>query len=109
MTGSSPQDLAVAFRSFPRRLSDALDSAEDDAHRAAAAPLATQLDGVARRAAGLLHLPASGDLATVASAVAAEIDRRPPEGWDDPTLDELRSLALDGGQLLRQIEAAASS
>ena len=37
MAGSSPSDLVVAFRSFPRRLREALAQAEGDAERTRAA------------------------------------------------------------------------
>jgi hypothetical protein len=104
MTGSSPQDVAVAFRSFPRRLTAVLAGAEDDAHRTSAGPLVSQLDDVVRGAARAVGSRAAGDLPEVAAAVAEAIDRTPPKEWTDERLEQLRQAALEGGRLLRLIE-----
>ena len=39
-------------------------------------------------------------------AIADAIDAVPADGWDEPTLDQLRSMALDVGKALRAIAAA---
>ncbi len=100
MAKTSPSDLAVAFRSFPRRLQEALGD-EDDSGQAPA------LTGVVGEAAALVGATSSGDLAATAAAVAQRIEGRPADEWDVPTLDRLRQLALDAGRILREIEAAA--
>ena len=108
MPGSAPQDLAVAFRSFPRRLSGALASAEDDAHRTSAGPLVAQLEQVVRDTATALGVPSEGAAADVAAAVAAAIENRPADDWTGADLDTARAAALEGGRLLRQIEGTVT-
>jgi hypothetical protein len=109
----SPGDLAVAFRSFGRRLDEAMAPTKEDPARAdtgspSARELGTQLAGVVAEAATVLGVSAPVDVreggATVADAIAAI----PPDHWDDARLERLRSLALDGGRLLREIEAAVA-
>jgi len=104
MTGSSPSDLAVAFRSFPRRLTSVLASAEDEAHRTSAGPLVEQLEAIVRGAASALGVSSSGDLSAVAAAVAEAVEHKPAKEWTDELLDQLRAAALEGGRLLRLIE-----
>jgi hypothetical protein len=99
VSGASPEDLAVAFRSFPRRLQEALAAGEDDSDRAARAralvPTVTQaIDD----AAGALGVP-SGDAASVAQRIAAI----PADKWDPGVLDRVRQAALDAGQAIRTI------
>jgi hypothetical protein len=106
MTGSSPQDVAVAFRSFPRRLTGLLADTDDAAKRSAAGPLVSQLEGVVRDAAGRMHVPSSGDAGAVAGAVADAIEDRPADAWTADDLDAVRSAALEGGRLLRLIESS---
>ena len=108
MTGSTPQDVAVAFRSFPRRLSGMLGDASDDAKRSAAGPLVSELEALVRGTAQRMHVPSSGDAADVATAVADAIDNRPADAWTDEDLDAVRAAALDGGRLLRLIEGVLS-
>ena len=43
----------------------------------------------------------------VASSVADAIEGRPADAWTDEDLDAVRSAALEGGRLLRQIEVDA--
>jgi hypothetical protein len=108
MVGSSPTDLAVAFRSFPRRLREALALAEGDATRTSAAEAeAAALTSLVRDAAGLLGAPTAGEMEASALAVAERIDSIEPDEWDATRLERLRSLALDGGRILRQVESAA--
>jgi hypothetical protein len=108
----SPGDLAVAFRSFGRRLDEALaPSKKDPALAGAGSPsareLATELGAVVAAAAREVHgVSAVGDVRTTGAAVADAIAAIPPDAWDDARLERLRSLALEGGRLLRQIEQA---
>lgn len=108
MPGSTPQDVATAFRSFPRRLSGLLADAGDDAQRSAAGPMVAELEGLVRSTAQRMGVPASGDAADVAAAVADAIDGRPADAWTDADLEAVRSAALEGGHLLRLIEGALS-
>ena len=108
MTGSSPQDVAVAFRSFPRRLSGLLADADDATKRGEAGPLVSQLDGVVRSAADRMRVPSTGDAGAVAGAVADAVDGRPADTWTADDLEAVRALALEGGRLLRQIESTLS-
>jgi hypothetical protein len=43
------------------------------------------------------------------AAIADAIDTVPPDEWDENTLNQLRSTALDIGRLLRAIAAVAES
>jgi hypothetical protein len=109
MAGSSPSDLAVAFRSFPRRLREALSLAEDDPDRRRAADAeAAGLNRLVRDAATTIGAPVADDFAASAEAVAERIQSIEPDEWDTARLDRLRQLALDCGQALRQVEAAAT-
>lgn len=105
MTGSSPQDVAVAFRSFPRRLTGLLADADDASKRSQAGALVSQLEGVVRGAADRMRVPSGGDAGAVASAVADAIESRPADAWSEDDLEAVRSAALEGGRLLRQIES----
>ncbi len=109
----SPGDLAVAFRSFGRRLDEAMAPTKDDPARAdtgspSARELAAQLSGVVADAAGVMGVAAASDVRAGGATVADAIAATPPDAWDDARLERLRTLALDGGRLLRQIEAAAA-
>ncbi len=95
MTSSSPDDLAVAFRSFARRRREAL----GDADPSSVSDLSASLDQHVAGAAAALGTTADP------AAVAAELDRRPPDQWDDSVLDEVRRHALEAGGVLREIEA----
>ena len=99
MSGSSPADLAVTFRSLGRRQREAI----GDANPVGVSALVTELQGHVDAAAALLRAPAD------ATAVAAAIDERPADAWDEPTLDALRAHALDAGSVLRRIAAAAEA
>jgi len=109
MSGSSPADLAVAFRSFGRRLDQALAEAKDDPDRAAAArALVPQLEQVlaeASRASGI----EAGDVSATGAAIADHIESIHADQWDDATLNRLRDQATRAGKALRDIEAAATS
>jgi hypothetical protein len=97
--GSSPADLAVAFRSLARRLREALGDGSESAVVGLVGELRSHVDGAARL------LGTSPDADAVAEAVLA----RRAEDWDQPTLDELRRHALEAGGVLRRIAATAES
>ncbi|MEP7202196.1 MAG: hypothetical protein ABI894_06275 [Ilumatobacteraceae bacterium] len=97
MSSSSPSDLAVTFRSIPRRLREAL----GDAPAAAIAGIGSELNEQIAIAAKLLHT------APDAAAIADAIEAVPADAWDEQTLGALRSAALDIGRLLRAIAAVA--
>jgi hypothetical protein len=97
MSTSSPGDLAVTFRSVPRRLREA----QGDAPPHATAGVTAELNEQIAIAAKLLHT--SADPAAIANAIEAI----PADEWDEATLTSLRSTALDIGRLLRAIAAVA--
>jgi hypothetical protein len=110
----SPGDLAVAFRSFGRRLDEALAPTKQDPSLAeagtpSARELANELAAVVASAAQEMHVGATGDVRSTGGAVADAIAATPADVWDDARLDRLRSLALNGGRLLRQIEQAVGA
>ena len=97
MSSSSPSDLAVTFRSIPRRLREAL----GDTPPGATASISAELNEQIGIAAGLLHTTAEP------GAIADAIEEVPADDWDDATLTSLRGAALDIGRLLRAIAAVA--
>lgn len=97
MSESTPADLANAFRSFARREAEARRSATG----ASVSSLSSRLSDAVQQAAALVG--ASGG----ADAVAAAIDARDPQDWDDETLTSLRSLARDAGSTLQSMSAEA--
>lgn len=99
MSGSSPDDLAVAFRSIHRRAAQALEPVGGDPSIGAAERAG--LDRIVADAATLLGT------APRVEAIATELEDRPADSWTDTDLDRLRSLALDAGRLLRRIEDEA--
>jgi len=102
VTGSTPSDLAVTFRSVDRRLREALDGTPPT--DPAVAGLVAQLRAAVAAAASTMGVAAGdGDLATTASAVADRIDRVHADEWDDARLESLRASALEVGRVLRSI------
>ena len=99
MSASSPSDLAVAFRSVPRRLAEATSSVS----AAITNPYELELRRELARSAELLRT--SPD----ASSIADAIDAIPADEWDESLLDELRGLAVDIGRTLRTLTAAAEA
>lgn len=95
MTGSSPFDLAVAFRSVPRRLHEARGDTPADAIAGPEGSIRS-LFAEAGRLMGTTDDP---------EAIAAAIHDHHPDDWDEAVLERLRTIALDLGRLLRQIEA----
>ncbi len=108
----SPGDLAVAFRSFGRRLNDVLGPAADDpavadAGSPSASELSKELMAVITAAAQEVEgVTVTSDVQRTGAAVADAIAATPSDAWDDARLERLRALALEGGRLLRGIEAA---
>ena len=103
MTGSSPADLAVAFRSFARRAAEARAAAKGAPERLAETEreLAT-VDSIVAGAAQRLGVAADG------AAIAERIEAIPASRWDDDTLEALRSAALAAGAALRRAAEAAA-
>jgi hypothetical protein len=97
MSASSPADLAVTFRSVPRRLREALGDLPPDATAAEQQALQASLTAVA----DLLRCPADP------MAIADAVEHRPADEWSDGELDTVRTAALDIGRQLRGIAAAA--
>jgi hypothetical protein len=105
MTGSTPADLAVTFRSVDRRLREALDGTP--ATDPAVSGLVAQLRSAVASAASTMGVAGGGgDLAVTANAVAERIDRVPADEWDDAHLESLRASALEVGRVLRAIAEA---
>jgi hypothetical protein len=107
VTGSSPADLAIAFRSFPRRVHEAVAQAKTADERARAATADREVARIVNEAAAVMHTVTAGHLADVAAAVADRISAEKTEHWDDSRLDALRSLASAAGRALRGLESAA--
>ncbi len=97
MRDSTPDDLAVAFRSLARRQREAL----GDADPSAFSDLGAELQRHVADAAAVVGSASDG------GAVAAAIDAR--RDWDDATLATLQRSALDAGAVLRRLAAAAES
>jgi hypothetical protein len=102
MSESTPADLAVAFRSFERRLGEALAPVGGDRrHTPQIASLTEQIDAELARVAGELRTAASW------TGVAAAIQRRHADDWTPATLAPLRDGALSIGRMLRELRDAA--
>jgi hypothetical protein len=99
MSESSPADLAIAFRSFTRRMHDAL--APVNGNTTVATALIKELQTTVERASDIVGCRPA------VSAIADAIEARPAGAWSEADLDALRACALDGGKLLRAIERAA--
>ncbi len=99
MSGSTPDDLAVTFRSLARRSREAIGDADPGPLGELVAALQRHVDAAA----------ATIGSASDADAIAAAIEARPAEAWDEPTLDALRREALDAGATLRLLAAAAEA
>jgi hypothetical protein len=95
MSKTTPEDLAVTFRSLARRLREAIGDADPRAVGGATAELQQHVEA----AAALVG--ARPDAVAVADTIAA----RPANAWDVPTLDTLREHALAIGNILRRIAA----
>lgn len=80
MSASTPDDLAVTFRSLARRTREAIGDADPSAVSGLVGELQRHVDAAA----------AAVGSAADANAVAATIAARDPRDWDEATLDELR-------------------
>jgi hypothetical protein len=98
VSGSTPADLAVTFRSLARRLREAI----GDGSEASVSGLTGELRGHVDAAGAVLGLPAGAGADAVADAILA----RRAEDWDQAALDELRRRALEIGGTLRRIARA---
>ena len=99
MSSSSPADLAVTFRSVPRRLHEAQGDAP---HEVIAGP-SSELQGLLGEAARLVGT--DEDAITIADGIADV----PADAWDESVLKRLREIALDIGRLLRHIAALSEA
>lgn len=95
MTTSSPSDLAVAFRSFPRRLEQAVG---DDTP-----PSAVQTANDSVHAAVVDAATRLGSAATP-EGVAAAIDHRHLPDWTDDDLAGLQANADAAAKAIRTLE-----
>ncbi len=95
MSKTTPDDLSVAFRSLPRRLSEAT---VEDTPPEAATTAQRELNDAVTAAATLL-----GSAATV-EGVAAAIQERHIADWNDADLDALQTHANDAAAAIRNLE-----
>jgi hypothetical protein len=96
VSGSSPRDLAVTFRTVPRRIREGREDLPDEI----AAPYLARIRALVTRSARLVGAP--DDPALLADAIEAT----PADAWDD-RLDTLRQVALELGHELRELADAA--
>ena len=96
MSKSTPDDLAIAFRSLARRQREAL----ADADPSAFGDLDAELQRHVTDAAAIVGAAPDG------MSVAAAIESR--RDWDDGALAALQRAALDAGAVLRRLAAAAA-
>jgi hypothetical protein len=104
MSASTPSDLAVAFRSFGRRLHDAAHDVPIDQLGPAG-----DLQRLVDRVALSLGVPRGRDVGATGAAIADAIAARPAHGWTAAELQSLQADALEAGRLLRIVEAATST
>lgn len=100
MSGSSPADLAVAFRSVPRRLADALEPVGGD--RSAVAASVAAVDALLGDAASAL-----GANSVAPADIAHALEGRPADEWPGDELARLQALALRIGPVIRAVADAA--
>ena len=93
MAASSPNDLAVAFRSIPSRVSEAQGELSPEAISSQTADIQADLEDAA------LLLATTSDPLRIADA----IDAVPSDAWDAGVLDRLRALALRLGAHVRSM------
>jgi hypothetical protein len=101
VTGSTPADLAVTFRSLGRRLREAIGDGSEASVSGLVGELRSQVDA----AGAVLGLPGGAGADEVADAILA----RRPEDWDQTSLAELRQQALEIGGTLRRIATATET
>jgi len=95
MSTASPADLAVTFRSLPRRLRES----QGDAPHEVVAAASSEMHGLIAEAGRLMGTNEEP------SAIADAIVDTHGDHWDDATLARLREIALDLGRLLRHMAA----
>jgi hypothetical protein len=100
VSGSSPADLAVAFRSVPRRLADALEPVGGD--RSAVATPVAAVDALLAEAASTL-----GARSAAPADIAHALEARPADDWAGDALTRLQALALRIGPVIRAVADAA--
>lgn len=100
MSDSTPADLAVAFRSFERRLAEAEGNADDARQVATIRQARRHVDAGLQQAAALLGVAASADL------IARKIDKTPVDKWTGDLLGRLRSIVSDVSGQVRDAERA---
>jgi hypothetical protein len=96
MSDSAPADLAIVFRSLPRRLREARGEVPAEL-------IGDHLGSIDRHVARAAQLVRARS--TEPDAVAAAIEAVPADGWGDE-LDELRTIALAIGRELRTVADA---
>lgn len=96
---SSPRDLAVLFRSLPRRRREALSGVDPD-HP----DLGDLLPEIETHVAATASLVGSG---RTVDEVAEVLSARPAASWSDHELQHLREIGLHLGRLLRTLEERA--
>ena len=95
MSTSAPSDLAVAFRSLPRRLRQATG---DDAPPAAVALAANAVQAAFASAAAMLKCSETSD------AIGLAIEQRRVDDWTDADLAELQTIAQTAAKQVRHLE-----
>jgi hypothetical protein len=107
MTTSTPFDLAAAFRSFPRRLREAMAPVAGDDEYAASIGVTALHDDVVKtinEVADIFGVKTSGrSLEDVVAETAKEIEGKPSKDWGKETLEQLQDKANHIGTALRQI------
>lgn len=98
MSGSSPDDLAITFRSITRRWREAQGEAAD----AVVASPRSELASALQEAAALLGSDPSPE------SIADAIQRRPASEWSDDLLEQVRAIALRVGAVLRHAGTLAA-
>ena len=98
MSASAPSDLAVAFRSLPRRLKEA---ASDDVSAAAIAAAEAGVNAALAAAAATLGCGAS------AESVAAAIQARKAREWSNTDLAAVQRSANEAAAVIRGLQTAS--
>ncbi|MEX0847723.1 MAG: hypothetical protein WD023_08080 [Ilumatobacteraceae bacterium] len=96
MSSASPSDLAVTFRSVPRRMRQAQGDVPNELVSSHTRSIQAHLSEASR----LLRT------GTDPAQIADSIDDVPADSWDESVLSRLRTIALELGADLRAIAAA---
>jgi hypothetical protein len=94
---AAPSDLAVTFRSIPRRVREA----QGDTPAEVVGSQLRRIDELVADSARALHCPADP------AAIADVIEDRPADEWENELLDQLTASTLEIGAVLRMIATAA--